>query len=168
MNKKARESGFTKLATGHNLDDEAETILMNFFSGNINLILRSGPRTGVIEDSKFIPRIKPLYFCTEKETTEYSKLMRFPVLYEKCPCSVDAHRRRFKNMLDEFERVNPGTKRRIVENFLKILPELREFYDTGGMVNHCEECGEPSSNRICNACRLIEKLIKRTKHEKDE
>ena len=31
LNKKSKELSFTKLATGHNLDDEAQTIIMNYF-----------------------------------------------------------------------------------------------------------------------------------------
>ena len=36
LNKKSKELGFTKLATGHNLDDECQSILMNQFKNNID------------------------------------------------------------------------------------------------------------------------------------
>lgn len=159
INKKSRELKATKLATGHNLDDEAQTILMNFFNGNIRLSLKLGPMTGVIRDSKFVPRIKPLYFCSEEETRKYSKSMNFPVVYERCPCSVDAHRRQFKNMLDDLEKMMPEMKKKIVNNFLEILPELREFHKTDQKIEYCQNCGEPCSNSVCNACKLTEKLI---------
>jgi uncharacterized protein (TIGR00269 family) len=160
LNKKARELGFTKLATGHNLDDEAETILMNFFSGNINLILRLGPKAGIIEDNKFVPRIKPLYFCTNEETTRYSKLMQFPVLYEKCPCSVNAYRGNFRRFIKDVEEKYPKTRERIVGSFLKMLPELRKSNRTNEKINYCEICGEPSSKSICNVCDLFRKLTR--------
>ena len=35
LNKKARELRATKLATGHNLDDEAETVIVNYLRGKI-------------------------------------------------------------------------------------------------------------------------------------
>jgi tRNA(Ile)-lysidine synthase TilS/MesJ len=113
LNRKARELKATKLVTGHNLDDEIETIFMNFFSGNINLSLRLGPITGVIEDEKFVPRVKPLYFCTNEEVTKYSKIMQFPVLYEKCPCSVDAYRGNYRRFINEIEKKYSGTKLKI-------------------------------------------------------
>jgi len=161
LNRKARELKATKLVTGHNLDDEVETIFMNFFSGNINLSLRLGPIIGVIEDEKFVPRIKPLYFCTNEETTKYSKLMQFPVLYEKCPCSVDAYRGNYRKFINNIEEKHPGTKQGIVTNFLRILPELRNFYRTDKKINHCEVCGDPSGSNICNACNLFKKLTDR-------
>jgi tRNA(Ile)-lysidine synthase TilS/MesJ len=34
INAQARMLGFTKVATGHNLDGEAQTILMNYLRGN--------------------------------------------------------------------------------------------------------------------------------------
>lgn len=162
INRKAKELEATKLATGHNLDDEAQTILMNFFHGNLNLLLRSGPKTGVVQHDGFVQRVKPLYFCSESETTKFAKLMKFPVLYEDCPCSVDAHRRSFKKFLDEFEKKNPGTKRRLVRSFLSILPELSVLCNRG-KINRCESCGEPCSGNICNACRIIERMLKLSK-----
>ena len=66
--------GFTKIATGHNLDDEAQSIMMNFFKGNLALAARLGPLTGVVEDARFVPRVKPLYFCYEKEVAAYAFL----------------------------------------------------------------------------------------------
>ena len=40
LNKKSKELGFTKLATGHNLDDEAQTIMMNYFRRNLETSAR--------------------------------------------------------------------------------------------------------------------------------
>jgi len=160
LNKKARELKATKLVTGHNLDDESETILMNIFNGNINLLARMGLVTGVIRNEKFIPRIKPLYFCTNEETTKYSKLMRLPVLYERCPCSVDAYRGHFRRFINEIEKNNPGTKEKIVKDFLRLLPEFKKISKRNKKINYCEVCGEPSSKHLCNACQLMKQLTK--------
>jgi len=75
LNKKARELKADKLATGHNLDDEAENVLMNTFKGNPELGINLGPKTGIVINKKFVQRIKPLYFCSNKEIRKYSKSM---------------------------------------------------------------------------------------------
>ncbi|MHA1828854.1 MAG: TIGR00269 family protein [Candidatus Heimdallarchaeaceae archaeon] len=159
LNRKARELKATKLVTGHNLDDEVETILMNYFNGNINLLARMGPVTGVIRNKKFVPRVKPLYFCTNEETTKYSRLMHLPVLYERCPCSVDAYRGYFRGFIKEIEEYHPGTKEKIVKDFLKLLPEFKKFSKKNKRINYCEACGEPSSKNLCNACQIMKQLM---------
>jgi len=45
MNKEARKLKADKIATGHNLDDEAQTFLINVFKGSPDLSSNSGPIT---------------------------------------------------------------------------------------------------------------------------
>ncbi len=156
LNKFVRKLGFDKIATGHNLDDEAQTVLMNRFKGNIWLSAKLGPITGVIRSKKFIPRIKPLYFCSEQETELYSKLKKFSVLYKRCPCIVESYRNRVRVMLNKFEKENPGTKNGIINSFLDILPLLREKQK--GKVLYCKICKEPTTGKICKTCEILLKL----------
>ena len=92
INKEARKLKAIKIATGHNLDDEAQSFMMNFLRGNLEQSLRLGPVTGIVEDSSFVPRVKPLYFCSENEVIEYSKLRNFNVDYGRCPCCYGSFR----------------------------------------------------------------------------
>lgn len=158
LNKKARQLGATKLATGHNLDDEDETILMNFFQGNQELSIGLGPKTGIINDKKFVQRIKPLYFCTNAEVKKYSKTRNFPVLYEACPCSPGAFRGEIRKMIAELEKQNKEIKENIIKNFLWLLPGLRKKYKPNEKLKYCEICGEPSRNKVCKRCNLIKIL----------
>ena len=155
LNKMARDLKATKLATGHNLDDEAETIMMNLFKGNPWLSLNLGPKTGVIRNKKFVPRVKPLYFCKSEEIKYYSKIMKFPVVYEPCPCSVEAFRKSVRKFLKKLEDYNPNIKYNIVNNFIRILPRLREFYVKYDNVKYCKICEEPTRRDICKMCELI-------------
>lgn len=155
LNRKARGLKATKLVTGHNLDDEAQTILMNLTQGNISFSAKLGPSVGQVKDRKFVMRVKPLYFCLEDEVRRYSKLMQFPVVYDKCPCSSNSYRSFIKDLLDNLEVDCPGMKRNLVNNFLNILPNLREQYTTGEKVAYCGVCGEPSRNEVCGACNLM-------------
>jgi len=156
LNKKAKELKATKLATGHNLDDEAQAIMMNMFKNTMPVMARLGPISGVDKQKGFVSRIKPLYFSSEEEVKIYSKLQGFPVKYEHCPCRVGAYRKEVADLLDEFEKKHKQTKYSIVNSLLEILPELKKKYN--GKVSYCEKCGEPSAGKICNSCNLFNKL----------
>ena len=157
INQRSRELKATKVATGHNLDDEAQTILMNFFKGNPSLSLKRGPLTGIIQDKKLITRIKPLYFCKESDIRKYSEIMKFQVLYQRCPCVLGAMRHEIRNKLDEFEKNNPDIKKNIVNSWLEIKKNLLKKVVKGN-VNYCKICGEPSANEICKSCQILDKL----------
>lgn len=169
INKKARELGATKLATGHNLDDEAQTVIMNWIKGNPFLNLKAGPLTGITENKKFVQRIKPLYFCEEKNIRKYSKLMNFPVLYQRCPCVIGATRHKIRGELDSLEEKESDIKENIVNNWLEIkkiiLSNKKENKEENEM-RYCGECGEPSRNDVCNACKMMDYIYKK-KTKKD-
>ena len=156
LNKAARRLKVDKLATGHNLDDEAQSILMNQIKGNIGLSAKLGPVTGVLMHEKFIPRIKPLYFMTEKETTIYSKMKEFHVSYNECPNFGDNFREVVGHVLNELEARLPGTKQGIINSFLDILPDLRKHYKSK-RIGVCKECGEPAAKNICRVCEMLKK-----------
>lgn len=158
LNKHARKIGAKKIATGHNLDDEAQAIMMNIFRSTPELSSRLGPKTGIAESKKFVPRIKPLYFCSEAETTRYSKIQGFPVKYERCPYSEDAYRNSVRNFLNALEQKNPKLKQNIVSYFLKKLPALKQKFSLAQKMLVCSKCGEPTSHKICNTCRIVEKI----------
>jgi len=151
MNKKARELKADKIATGHNLDDEAQTFLINIFKGSPELSLNTGVISRNVKDkqNRFIPRIKPLFYVPENEIREYSKKMKLPVVYEKCPCAIDSYRiqvRQFLNTITDKEKEN------IVKNSEKILKNIKRKQTP---LNYCELCGEPARNKVCRMCGMI-------------
>ena len=153
LNKKAKEFNATKLATGHNLDDEAQAIIMNMFKNTMPVMARLGPISGTQAQKGFVPRIKPLYMSSEEEVKIFSKLMNFPVKYEHCPCRIDAYRKEVADLLDSFEKKHKQTKYSIVNSLREILPELKKKYK--GKVSYCKKCGEPASGDICNTCNMF-------------
>ena len=157
LNKKSRELGFTKLATGHNLDDECQSIMMNQMKNNIAASARLGPKVGVLNDEMFAQRIKPLYLCTEKEVTTYAFINGLLDSFNECPNAVESFRAQVRDMLNDMEQKFAGTKYSIVNSFLETLPMLKEKFK-GGMVQICQRCKEPSSNEICSACNYLERL----------
>lgn len=156
--------GFDKLVTGHNLDDEAQSIMMNILKGTVEMNARLGPKTGVKEYDEFVQRVKPLYFLKEKEIMTYSYLMNFNINFVECPYAEISYRNYVRDSINDLERKMPGTKYNIVSNFLKILPKLKKnFYRMQG-VKLCDNCGEPSRLKYCKSCSLIDELkIKKIK-----
>lgn len=150
LNKKSRELGATKLVTGHNLDDEAQSVILNFFRGDYERFMRLGFVSGIGTDSKFVARIKPLRNLLDKEIKLYADLMHIPYFGERCPYARDdIMRREIKNFLDEFEQNHPGTKYQIVRfhDKLKVPTSNKKF-------GYCKICGEPTTQEVCKACEL--------------
>ena len=155
LNKHAKRLKKTKLVTGHNLDDEAQSLLINILRNSISISARLGPVSGLVRDMGFVPRVKPLYFCYEQEIEKYSKSMGFDVVYGRCPCSVHAYRNTVRNLLNSYEESRQGTKRNIIENFLKNQKKIKDFYTSSEKIAYCSRCNEPSKEAVCNVCRIL-------------
>ena len=158
LNKHARKLKATKLITGHNLNDEAQAIMMNLFKNNIEILSRLGPSTGTIKDKKFVQRVKPLYFVTEQEVIDYSKKQKFPVKYSHCPCRAGAYRDDINKVLEKYEKTNPYTTKNIVKWFLKISPNLKQKFKSTQKQAYCKDCGEPSRKDQCMTCQILAKI----------
>ncbi len=161
LNRKAKEFGATKIATGHNLDDESQSFLMNVVQGNMGHNASLGPITGITENSKFVQRVKPMYFITEKESRLYALLKGFKVDFVECPNVSMSFRAVVRDQLNEIEKNLPGAKHGIVNAFLEILPALKEKYrkeKSKKEFSYCTRCGDPSSGEVCNACKIKEEL----------
>ena len=74
-----------------------------------------------ISGNKFVQRVKPLFFVPEDEIRTYAKKMKFPVLYEKCPCAIGTYRVETRAWMNE---ISDRDKLKIVESFQKRIPEL--------------------------------------------
>lgn len=145
---------FDVLVTGHNLDDEAQAALMNLFKGQTSLLERMGPRSS--GEHGFTSRVKPLYFCTEKEVRTYSFLRRFPLSYVECPNASGALRMEFSHALNQLESLQPGSKLHFLRNFLKNTKKLHTITTA---VRHCAICGDPSSGATCKSCQFQQQLV---------
>jgi len=167
LNRGARELAATKLATGHNLDDESQSFIMNTFLGNMRHNASLGPISGLSTNKKFVPRVKPLYFVTEKETRLYTFLRKFMLDFTECPNIHLSYRREIRDMLNEFENKYSGTKNKIVNAFIEIIPTLKQEYKNTKPFQYCSICGDASAGKICNACTLEMQLVNTGKARKN-
>lgn len=149
LNKAAREIGADKLAIGHNLDDESQTIMMNYLRGDVD---RMGRMNGVPQPG-LVLRIKPLRSIPEKEVALYAFVNNLPVNPDECPYAGEALRNEIREMVNDFEVKHPGTKYSLLRGFEKISEALKP-QDTQVVVQ-CNVCGEPSSETLCKTCKLL-------------
>jgi uncharacterized protein (TIGR00269 family) len=155
LNKKSKELGVDKLVTGHNLDDMAQSILMNFVNGDVQKLARLGPHKKI--QPGLIPRMFPLRVIPEKEVALYAILKNMEYHDGECPYSIRAYRGVFRDIVDDLEYRNPGTRHSILSSYDHIREMLLDKFPPVGL-NSCRECGEPTSQNICKACIFKDRI----------
>jgi len=150
LNKTARQLGADKIATGHNMDDEIQSFMMSLVRGDTRKFSKFGPKLEVIHP-RLIPRIKPLWNTTENETEKWAVLNNIRVHLGDCPYARLSLRSKIKNFLNDIESERPGTKKLIMQSFIKTFKIEQEEVE----LFECEVCGEPASMKTCKACELI-------------
>ena len=156
LNQKAKELGVSKLVTGHNLDDMAQSILMNFVNGDMKKLARLGPHKKI--QPGLVPRIFPLRTIPEKENALYAIAKNISFHDDECPYSIRALRGNFRDIVDELEYNTPGTRHSILNSYDAIKDLLLDKYPPANL-NKCKTCGEPTSQELCKACILKQKIV---------
>jgi len=159
INRECRRMGADKLAIAHNLDDMAQTVLMNIMRNEPMRLARFGAKSGITDNPYFIPRIKPLIRIPEKECAAYALLMGMDICYERCPYAPSAFRERVRRQLNEMEEEYPGTKSRVLNSLLSMQKALsKEAEGKKARILRCTKCGEPSSTHVCMCCKMLGEL----------
>ncbi len=154
LNIKSKDLGVECILTGHNLDDEAQSVMMNFFTNDYNRMIRLGVKSGVQETEHFIPRIKPFRNLSEKEVMTYFISKRFRTPMKDCPYARVSFRARVRNELNKIEKDNP-VKKKIINGFDKLIKPLKDEHECIEL-KKCE-CGN-IKHEDCSVCR-IKKII---------
>ena len=90
INEIARKNKATKIAIGHNLDDVAQSLMMNVLRNDVSKIEHSTPFSSSKEEiSPFLPRIKPLFLFTEEEVLQYCIAKKLPYFSKTCQNALD-------------------------------------------------------------------------------
>ncbi|AGB05324.1 TIGR00269 family protein [Aciduliprofundum sp. MAR08-339] len=150
LNMYAREIGANYLVLGLNLDDVAQSIIMNITRGDNARLSRLAPHKKIREG--FIPRIIPLRKVREEEVRLYVKLADIPYHPGRCPYAPLAIRDLYREFLDKLESRDPAVKFSILNFFDEIKPYIEEKYRA--KLHPCKICGEPTTGEICKACEL--------------
>lgn len=157
INKAAREMGATKIATGHNLDDEVQAIMMNYLEGNTDNLTKLGAKTES-EAEEFTPKIKPLREIPEREIGLYVVAKELEVHFDSCPYAQQSFRREVGEIINQLNEKHPTIKYSTLRGYDKIKKVLKKDFSKDYPEGRCEKCGEPSANRLCKACSFLEEL----------
>ncbi len=158
MNRAAWEGGYAALATGHNLDDEAATLLGNTLRWDLEYLARQYPVLPA--GPKLVRKVKPLIYVSEREMVAYCLIAGIRYIYEECPHSVGARSIFLKDILNRLEDEAPSTKITFLKAFLRVhhkLPAPKE-----AELRECPSCGMPTAAEgLCRFCRIKERMAQR-------
>lgn len=155
INKITQDEGFDVVATGHNLDDEAATLLGNILGWQEGYLAKQSP---VLPSShpKLAKKVKPLYTLTEEENLRYVIYNDIEFVPDRCPLSKGASSIRYKEMLNRLEELSPGLKQHFLVGFYKKGRKYFEEASAPVELKECKICGQVTTAEVCSFCRLME------------
>ncbi len=152
----ATREGFDVLVTGHNLDDEAATLLGNALHWQTEYIARQAPALPST-NARLAKKVKPLYRVSERETAAYAILHGIDYIVEECPLVAGNTALRYKDALNLLEQRSPGTKQQFLFGYLDKVAPLFATEDEVEL-RACDECGQSTTGEICAYCRAKRQL----------
>jgi len=153
LNRVAREMGVDRLAFGFNLDDDAQSVLMNVLRGDVNRLCMTPS-----EQEGMVPRIRPFREIPEREVALYAVLTLGFSDTKGCPYAHNALRKDVRTLLNTYAWNHPSAR----YSLIKIGEELKKGHillcET---LSRCKRCGEPGGP-VCRVCAICDEV----KHDK--
>jgi uncharacterized protein (TIGR00269 family) len=161
MNRVALEHGIPVVATGHNLDDEAATLLGSVLHWRTDALPRQSPALPSTHP-RLVRRVKPLYRLSERETAAYAFLRRIDYIVEECPFAKGATSIGHKEILNRMEEASPGAKHNFLFGF---LDRARAAFERAEdvVLQECARCGQVTTSTVCAFCKLSDQVKRATR-----
>ena len=156
LNQAAQEIGADVLLTGHNLEDEAETVLLNIIRGDIIRLARLDPQPKKIHDS-LVPRAKPFRNTPQAEIVMYCYLNDLEYQEIQCPYAVEAYRGEVREFIFKTQEKQPMISFNILRGHEKLLKMIQTVHSEKEL-KECTNCGEATTSEYCKGCWLKEQL----------
>ena len=154
LNSLANRIGADVIALGHNLDDVAQSVLMNMQKGEVDRTARLAPHTTQPIDG-LAPRIVPLRWIPEQEIHAAAIHLNLPIHHGDCPHAGGAMRQRSRDIIATIEKDIPGSRHGLVQSMDRIRELASESKNVSKILS-CEKCGEPTSRPVCQSCTMKE------------
>lgn len=148
INKVAKEMNVDYLLFAHNLDDMAQTALMNITHNDLTRGLP--PYSGGV----FVNRLAPFKWIPEREVAIYCFVRGIKCHTGECPYAGVAERNRYRSAVNILEKGSPGARHGIVKSYDRIS----KLFHREGEIKRCRKCGEPTSREICKRCEMVDAL----------
>jgi len=152
LNRAARDAGADVLVLGFNLDDLAQTVLMNLVRGDLDRFVRMAPHR--TRQPGLIPRIAPLASVPEREVFLYAHLATLPFDHGECPHAERASRNLFREVVWQLEEQLPGTRQSLLRTHDRLVDRWLRTDDLVAPAR-CRACGEPAAGDLCRACEYL-------------
>ncbi len=153
LNRAAREVGADALVLGFNLDDLAQTVLMNLVRGDLDRLVRMAPHR--VRQADLVPRVAPLALVPEREVYLYARYRELPFDHGECPHAGRAARNLFREIVWQLEEAQPGTRQSLLRTHERLV-DLWLRQASPGAPERCRVCGDPSAHEVCRACEYLQ------------
>ena len=156
FNRAAREGRYDVIATGHNPDDEAATLLGN------TLVVEHGLHRAPVARAARGGRIRAQGQAAVPALGAGDRGLRVLAGDRLRGGGVPARRRqhaaRYKQAMNQLEATSPGTKAQFFLGYLDRAAPLFATQDEVQLVA-CESCGQPTTGRFCAFCRARAQVL---------
>ncbi len=157
----AVEQDYDVLLTGHNLDDEAATLLGNVLRWNEGFLARQRPvlAARAVNQRR---KCKPMFRLSERESAAYCVVRGIDYVVEECPLVDGNTGHELKAALDLLEAASPGLKAQFVFGFLERVADRFVDQDDAGVqreLRACASCAMPTTTDTCAFCRQREAIL---------
>lgn len=147
--------GADKVATGHNADDIAETVVLNLLRGDFPRLARCAD--AVTGRGAPLPRVKPFKYTYEKEIVMYAYFQKLDYFATECVYAPHAYRGRARELIKDAEALRSSVILDVIRAAETLTFPSHEK-ETDSVTSGCEketscatECGRKTSDSgACN------------------